>query len=221
MVVGLYLLQSNASAAEAAGATHALLELLYLDDLGGEDALDDKLGDTVTLSDLEVGVGVVEEEDLDLAAVVRVDYAGTGVDEVLGGETGARGNAAVGAGRDGDGNVGADEGLAAGRDGGRLRGVEVVAGGVEAAAGRQASLVRELLDLEGRAGLHGGGDGCVVGGGLYSLCGRVRGLSRRGDGFSRGHYGSWAFWELFLARILGRESLPLFEGSSCGQAGDD
>lgn len=95
MVVGLYLLQSNASAAEAAGATHALLELLYLDDLGGEDALDDKLGDTVTLSDLEVGVGVVEEEDLDLAAVVRVDYAGTGVDEVLGGETGARGNAAV------------------------------------------------------------------------------------------------------------------------------
>lgn len=38
---------------------------------------------------------MVEEEDLDLAAVVRVDDAGASVDEVLGGETGARGNAAV------------------------------------------------------------------------------------------------------------------------------
>lgn len=94
--------------------------------------------------------------------------------------TGASGNR--------DGNIGVDHGLAAGRDGGDLCGVEVVAGGEQAAAGRQASLVGELLDLERRAGLHGGGDGGVVGGGLDSLGGRIRLLLLCGDGFRRGHF---------------------------------
>lgn len=38
---------------------------------------------------------MVEEEDLDLAAVVCVDDAGAGIDEVLGCEAGAGGDAAI------------------------------------------------------------------------------------------------------------------------------
>jgi hypothetical protein len=38
---------------------------------------------------------VVEQQDLDLAAVVGVDDTGARVNEVLGGQTGARGNAAI------------------------------------------------------------------------------------------------------------------------------
>lgn len=80
---------ATASASEATGTTHALLELLHLDNLGRVDALNDELGDAVTLLDLEVGVGVVEQQDLDLTAVVGINDAGAGVDEVFGRETGA------------------------------------------------------------------------------------------------------------------------------------
>ena len=38
---------------------------------------------------------MVEEEDLDLAAVVCIDDAGAGIDEVLGCEAGAGGDAAI------------------------------------------------------------------------------------------------------------------------------
>lgn len=38
---------------------------------------------------------MVEEQDLDLAAVVLVNDTGTRVDEVLGRETGARGNTSI------------------------------------------------------------------------------------------------------------------------------
>lgn len=84
-----------AGAAKAAGAAHALLELLDLDDLGGVYALDDELGDALALLDLEVGVGVVKEQHLDLAAVVGVDDARARVDEVLGCQAGPGGDAAV------------------------------------------------------------------------------------------------------------------------------
>ena len=72
-----------------------ILELLHLDNLGSVDALEHQLRDAVALLDGEVGIAVVEEEDLHLAAVVCVDDAGTGIDEVLGGEAGAGGDAAV------------------------------------------------------------------------------------------------------------------------------
>ena len=82
-------------APEAASAADALLELLNLDNLGGVDALNDELRDAVALLDLEVGVGMVEEQNLDGAAVVGVDHAGARVDEVLGCQTRARRDAAV------------------------------------------------------------------------------------------------------------------------------
>lgn len=89
------LLGAVASAAKATGATNALGELLDLDDVGRDDALEDELGDAVAFLDLVVGLGVVEEEHLDLAAVVGVDDARARVDEVLGGEAGAGSDAAV------------------------------------------------------------------------------------------------------------------------------
>lgn len=84
-----------ARAAEAARAADALLELLHLDHVGGDDALEHQLGDAVALLDLVVGLGVVEEQHLDLPAVVGVDDARARVDEVLGREAGAGGDAAV------------------------------------------------------------------------------------------------------------------------------
>jgi hypothetical protein len=56
---------------------------------------------------------VVEQQHLELPAVVLVDDAGARVDKVLGGEAGARRDAAVGAGGDGDAEAGADAALAA------------------------------------------------------------------------------------------------------------
>lgn len=84
-----------AGAAKAARAADALLELLDLDDVGGHDALQDELRDAVAVLDLVVGVGVVEEQHLDLAAVVGVDDAGARVDEVLGRQAGAGSDAAI------------------------------------------------------------------------------------------------------------------------------
>lgn len=82
-------------ASESAGPTNALLELLDFDHLGGVDALEDELGNAVAFLDGEVDVAVVEQEYLDLSAVVGVDDARSGVDKVLGGEAGARGDTAV------------------------------------------------------------------------------------------------------------------------------
>ena len=73
---------------------------------------------------------MVEEHDADVAGVVLVDDAGADVDEVLGGEAGARCDAAVGAVRDADLEVGLGDGLA-------LRGDGEVVGGVEVVAGRE------------------------------------------------------------------------------------
>lgn len=69
---------------EPAGSAHALLQLGDLEHLRGVDALQDELRDAVALRDGEVGVRVVEQEDLDLAAVVCVYDSGAGVDEVPG-----------------------------------------------------------------------------------------------------------------------------------------
>lgn len=67
---------------EATGAAHALLQLGDLDNLRRVDALEHELCDAVALGDGEVSLGVVEEQDLDLAAIVGVDDARAGVDKV-------------------------------------------------------------------------------------------------------------------------------------------
>ena len=57
--------------------------------------LQHELGNPVSLLHLKVRVGMVEEKDLDLAAVISVDDAGTGVDKMLRGETRSGGDSAV------------------------------------------------------------------------------------------------------------------------------
>lgn len=84
-----------ARAAKATGSSHALLQLLYFDNLGGHDPLEHQLSNSVALLDLIVGVGVVEEENLDGPAVVCVNDTGAGVDEVLGGEARAGSDSAI------------------------------------------------------------------------------------------------------------------------------
>lgn len=81
--------------AKPASAADAVLQLCDLDHVGRVDALEHELRDAVALGDGEVGVRVVEQENLDLAAVVGVDDARAGVDVVLAGEAGAGGDAAV------------------------------------------------------------------------------------------------------------------------------
>jgi hypothetical protein len=75
------------SASEPTSTSNTLLELLDLNNLGCVDALEDKLGNAVTLLDLKVGLIVVEKKNLDLSAVIGINDTSTGVDEVLGGET--------------------------------------------------------------------------------------------------------------------------------------
>lgn len=84
-----------ARAAKATSSSDTLLQLLDLDDLGGHDPLEHQLSNSVALLDLIVGVGVVEEENLDGSAVVCVNDTGAGVDEVLGGEARAGSDSAI------------------------------------------------------------------------------------------------------------------------------
>lgn len=88
-------LSVRTSATEATSAPDALLELLYFNNLRSVDAFDDQLCDAVALPDFEIGLGVVEEQNLDLATVIGIDHASAGVDEVLGGKTGARSDTAI------------------------------------------------------------------------------------------------------------------------------
>ena len=85
----------SSGAPEPAGTADTLLQHLDLLDLGRDNPLEHQLCDPVPLLDLVVGVGVVEEQHLDLAAVVGVDDARARVDEVLRGEAGAGGDPAV------------------------------------------------------------------------------------------------------------------------------
>lgn len=75
------------SASKATRPAHALLQLLDLSNFGGVDPLKHQLCDAVAFFDLVICLGMVEEEDLDLAPVVGIDDTGTGIDEVLRGET--------------------------------------------------------------------------------------------------------------------------------------
>ena len=83
------------SAAKATSSTDTLLEFLDLDNLGRADALQDKLGNAIALLDLKVGLGMVKQENLDLAAVVGVNDTSAGVDKVLRSEARSGSNAAV------------------------------------------------------------------------------------------------------------------------------
>lgn len=90
-----YAESKSTRAPKPAGTTNTLLQLLDLLDLGGDDSLQHQLGNPVALLHLVVRVGMVEEQDLDLSAVISVDDARAGVDEVLGGEARSGGNSAV------------------------------------------------------------------------------------------------------------------------------
>ena len=66
---------------------------------------------------------MVEQQDLHFTAVVLVDYTRAHVNEVLGCEAGAGGNAAICPGGNGDGDASGDEGFATFRDDGFARAV--------------------------------------------------------------------------------------------------
>ena len=72
------------------------VQVLDLRNLRRGDALEDELSDAVTLLHLEVLLAVVEQDDADVAAVIVVDDARAGVDEVLPRESGPGGDARVG-----------------------------------------------------------------------------------------------------------------------------
>jgi hypothetical protein len=91
----LILLDGLTSAAEAASASNTLLEFLNLDNLGGVDALQNKLSNAVALLHLKVGFVMVEKQDLDLTAVIGIDDTSACVNEMLGSEAGSRGNASI------------------------------------------------------------------------------------------------------------------------------
>lgn len=62
-----------------------------------EDSLADQLGNAVSLSDGELDFRMVKQNDANVAAIVFVDDSGSNVDEVLGCQSGAWGDASVAA----------------------------------------------------------------------------------------------------------------------------
>ena len=152
------------------------VQVLHLHNLRRGDALEDELSDAVTLLHLEVLLAVVEQDDADVAAVIVVDDARAGVDEVLPRESGPGGDARVGVLRgrmvpwmsvdaaeqktkkakrrvrahlgDGDGEVGLDEFLAAGGHYVVVSGREIVSRRAIAAAHGQGGVLADLLDSE-------------------------------------------------------------------------
>lgn len=84
-----------AGATKTAGAADRLLELRDLDHIRGDDALKNELGDAVTFGHGEVGLSMVKEKDLHRAPVVGIDHPSARVDEVLGRQARAGGDAAV------------------------------------------------------------------------------------------------------------------------------
>lgn len=77
----------STSTTETASAPHTLLEFLNDDNLGCIDSFDHKLCNTVSLIDLEVLLGVVEQQNLDLPSVIRIYDPCACVDKVLDCET--------------------------------------------------------------------------------------------------------------------------------------
>ena len=91
----VYAESKSTCAPKPSSTTNTLLQLLDLLDFGGDDALQHQLGNPVSLFHLVIRVGMVEEQDLDLAAVIGVDDTRTGVDKVLGGKARSGRNPAV------------------------------------------------------------------------------------------------------------------------------
>ena len=103
-------------APETPRAPGGLVEILHFLHLGHDNFLEDELSDAVAPFNFEIRLGVVEEDDADGTAVIVVDHAGTGIDELLEGQARAGGDAGVGAPRDGDREVRLDQAFAAGGD---------------------------------------------------------------------------------------------------------
>ena len=78
-------MKSDASGPEAVCAAAGVIEVVSRNDdgIGGVYFFDDQLRDLVALLDLEIHLSVVEEDDLDVPAVVRVDDARADGDAVL------------------------------------------------------------------------------------------------------------------------------------------
>jgi hypothetical protein len=93
------------------------------------DELAHQLGDPVPLIHLELRLGMVEHNHTKIPREVLVNDAGTNVDEVLGGQAGPGGHAAIGPGRHPDLEVGLGDKLALRRDDVVVRAVQVVACG--------------------------------------------------------------------------------------------
>lgn len=153
-----YLLETGG--AKAASPALRGVQVVDLEDVGRGNLLQHQLGNPVALLDVKVDLGKVEQDDPKGAAVVGINDTGADINKVLDSQTGARGNAAVVAGGDGNGDVSGNAGLALGRDNTVLGRAQVVAGSKAGATDREAALGRELLDEEGRAGSfsrHSGG----------------------------------------------------------------
>ena len=114
------------------------------------DALDQQLGHAVARGDRERLVAVVDEHDLDLAAVVAVDDTGEGVDAVADGEPAARPDEPDVAGRDLEAHGRRHGGAPARRDHDGLARAQVGARGARGA--RSSGRAPPAADLHGHDG---------------------------------------------------------------------
>ena len=126
------------------------------------DALDEELGDPVARGDRERLVAVVDEDDLDLAAVVAVDDAGQGVDAVADGQPAARPDESDVAERDLEAQARRHGGTPARRDHDRLARPQVGARGARGAVLGQGAPGADLDGHDGRGVVGFGHRDCLV-----------------------------------------------------------
>lgn len=144
---------TNTRTPKPSRSPHTLLQILHLHNLRRIDPLQHQLRHPIALLHLKITLRMVKEQHLHFPPIIRINDAGTRIDEVLRREARPRRDPSVGTFRRGDGEIGGDESLAPAGDGNCFGGIEVIAGSKGGAAGGRGGVFRELLDEQGRLGV--------------------------------------------------------------------
>jgi hypothetical protein len=128
--------------------SRALAGQLY--DISCLELLEDQLSDTVPWTDDErIAAVCIEQDNLQLTGIVRVNDAGETIQAVLYGQSRTRCNATIGSGWELDSDTGRDNHSMAWQDNIPISGKEVITSGAWGCARRKNCMRYQLTDIEG------------------------------------------------------------------------
>merc|ERR1719379_1774340 len=141
----------EASRTKASFAAHSVIQIIHFDDLRGVDLGNHELRHAISLGDLVILLGVVEEHHTDRATIVRINHTSTHIDVMLRGEPRSRSHAPVVPFWDSHCNVRRHDEFPACRNGHGLGGEQVVPRSPRGAPERSDCISGQLLHLQWRA----------------------------------------------------------------------